>query len=75
MRSSAGILRYLCSKPVRLVHGAIIRIKIGIGTPIAFEAAEVSVPSKSPVRGLGFHIAVPGVKYWGVGTFWYIIIK
>ena len=70
MGISAGILAYLCSNPVSLVHGAIILIKNGIGALNAFEAAEVLVPSKSRVRGLGFHTAVPELGYWGFGTFW-----
>ena len=75
MGSSAGMLAYLCSKPVRLVHGAIIFIKNGIGALIAFKASEVLVPSNSRVRGLGFHTAVPGLRYWGVGTLLYGYIK
>ena len=42
-----------------------MRIKTGIGTLIAFEAAMVSVPSKSPVRDLDFHTAIPDLRYWG----------
>ena len=72
MGNSAGILGYLCSKTVRLGHGAIILIKNGIDALIAFEAAEVLVPSKSLAGGLGFHIAVPVLRYWGVSTLWYI---
>lgn len=59
MGSSAGILIYMCSRSLRLVHLDIILIKRDIGGLIAFLAAEVLVPSKSGVRGLCFHIAVP----------------
>ena len=47
MGSSAGILIYLCSKSVRLVHGDIILIESDIGALMAFLAAEVLVPTKS----------------------------
>lgn len=68
MGSSAGILAYLCSNPISLVHGAIILIKNSIDALIAFEATEALVPSKSRVRGLGFHTARPEPRYWGFGT-------
>ena len=43
-------------------------MKNAIGALIAFEALQTLVPSKSRVQSLRFHIAVPELKYWGVGT-------
>ena len=75
MGSSAGMLRNLCSKIVRLVHGDIILIKYAIGALIAFDAPQVLVPGKSRVRSLCFHIAVPELRYWGFGTLGYFKVS
>ena len=75
MGSSGGILRNLCSKIVRMVYGDKILIENAIGALIAFEAPQVLVPSKSRVRSLCFHIAVPELRYWGFRTLWYFKVS